>query len=346
MFTLENPDASHATTQPHTPAQPTHPHTQNNTRTTNKNTPTIIAVIPAYNEERFIASVVFQTKQHATHTIVIDDGSTDHTAYLAQQAGATVIRQPHNQGKAQALNTGFKHALTLNPTVIVCLDADAQHNPADIPTVIKPILNQTADVVIGSRFLSTKNNIPKWRQAGQHSLTIVTNTLSGTKTTDSQSGFRAFSPQAAQILNFKTTGLSVESEMQFLFQPANLRVAEAPITVKYQDGNKRNPIIHGLQVLDAMLSLIARRRPLAYFSLPGALIATIGLLIGTRVILTMQNTGQLMTGMTVLTALLIIAGILLGVTGIMLHSISTFANRIEENFKDELKHLNEKTLTP
>ncbi|HEX7023061.1 MAG TPA: glycosyltransferase family 2 protein, partial [Trueperaceae bacterium] len=254
----------------------------------------IVAVIPAYNEERFIASVVFQTRPYVDQVIVVDDGSNDRTAELAEAAGAFVVLCEQNSGKAAALNAGFAAALRYHPQAVVCLDADAQHEPSEIPSVALPVLEGQADVVIGSRFMSTKSKIPGWRQVGQHTLTAVTNTLSGTHLTDSQSGFRAFSATAAQALSFTSQGLSVESEMQFLFGPAGMRVAEVPISVRYQDGNKRNPVVHGLQVLDALLSLVARRRPLMFISLPGLLLACLGLLLGVYVTYRMDQMGELM----------------------------------------------------
>ncbi len=290
----------------------------------------VVAVIPAYNEERFIASVVFKTSRYAETVIVVDDGSSDLTARLAEQAGAVVVRQPHNKGKAAALNAGFRAARSHTPKVVVCLDADAQHEPADIPTMVAPVLSGHADVVIGSRFLATRSDIPQWRQVGQHTLTAVTNVLSGVQVSDSQSGFRSFSPAAVEALRFGSAGLSVESEMQFLFEPAGLKIAEAPISVSYKDGNKRNPVVHGLAVLDAMIGLVARRRPLLFISLPGFLISCLGVLLGLFVAFQMDQTGELMVGSSILTVLLVIGGLLLSVTGVMLHSISHFVGRIRE----------------
>ena len=290
----------------------------------------IVVVIPAFNEERFIASVVLQTRPYAEHVIVVDDGSSDRTATLALAAGAMVTRQVTNQGKAAALTAGFALADTLEPRVVVCLDGDAQHEPAEVPTLVRPILAGDADVVIGSRFLTTKSSIPAWRQAGQHTLTAMTNGMSGTKISDSQSGFRAFSPTATRALRFTSRGLSVESEMQFLFEPAGLRVVEVPISVRYQDGNKRNPFVHGLEVIDAMISLVARRRPLLFFSLPGALLALGGAGLGLRVTIAFGETGTLMVGMAILTTLLLVVGLLLGVTGVILHSVGHLVERVRE----------------
>lgn len=293
-----------------------------------------VAIIPAYNEERFIASVVLSTRPYVDYVVVVDDGSSDRSADLAEAAGALVVRQPQNAGKAAALNAGFRAARQFSPDVVICLDGDAQHDPAEIPVLIQPVLEGHADVVIGSRFLGVKSVIPKWRQVGQHTLTSVTNTLSGVQITDSQSGYRAFSPTALQLLKFKSTGLSLESEMQFLFERSGLRVSEVPISVKYTDGNKRNPVVHGLQVLDAMLSLVARRRPLLFISLPGILMSCIGLLLGVYVTLHMQQSGQLLTGTTMLTVLFTIGGLLLAMSGVMLHSLGHFTGRLREEIRD------------
>lgn len=296
----------------------------------------VVAVIPAFNEERFIASVVFQASPYVNHVIVVDDGSSDRTAVLALAAGAEVVQLEHNSGKAAALNAGFQAAQRLDPTAVVCLDADAQHDPAEIPDLVEPIACGKYDVVVGSRFAGKRSKIPGWRVVGQHTLTVVTNTLSGTRVSDSQSGFRAFSGKAVGALRFHSAGLSVESEMQFLFAPAGLRVGEVPITVKYQDGLKRNPVVQALQVLDAVFGLVARRRPLFFIGLPGALIASLGVLLGTVAMIQVQRTGHLMIDSTMLSVLLTLAGLLLVVTGVLLHSIGFFFGRLRSELMTDL----------
>lgn len=295
--------------------------------------PDVVAVIPAFNEERFIASVVISTLQYVGRVIVVDDGSSDLTASLAELAGAQVIRQPQNMGKARALTSGFQAALLWCPRAIVCLDGDAQHRAMDLPKMVAPILTGLSDVVIGSRFLEVRNEAPKWRQAGQMTLTAVTNTASGVHVTDSQSGFRAFSPAAAQALQFSSAGLSVESEMQFALANTKLRVTEVPIEVHYKDGNKRNPVVHGLQVIDAIISLVARRRPLLFFSLPGALGAALGLVLGFGGLFLHSREFQM------LDLVLVMGGLLMAVTGVVLHSVQNLAGQLNVEFREAISQL-------
>ena len=293
----------------------------------------VVALLPAYNEERFIGSVVLQAREYSDEVVVVDDGSTDRTAEIAEVAGATVVRLETNAGKASAVAAGFRYIQANCPGIVVCLDADAQHDPAEIPTMVEPIRRGDADVVIGSRFLGVHSDIPRWRRIGQFTLTTITNSLSGSFSSDSQSGFRAFGPEAVAVLDMKSRGLALESEMQFQFQDAGLRVTEVPIRVQYRDGLKRNAFVQGLQVIDAMLTLVARRRPLAFISLPGLVLAVAGFLLGLRVAIHVFETGQLLVGSSVLTALLILGGLMLGATGVLLHSMEKFMERAVEEIK-------------
>ena len=297
----------------------------------------ITCVIPAYNEERFIGSVVLMARQHADRVIVVDDGSCDRTADLAEEAGAMVIRHERNMGKAAGLNHGFQAALQLGTDVIVCLDGDAQHDPAEIPTVAEPVLAGEADVVIGSRFLEIRSEIPGWRQIGQKALNGATNIASGISVSDTQSGYRAFSGGAAQALRFHGGGLSVESEMQFMFEPAGLRVVEVPISVKYLDGNKRNPFAHGLEVLDMIVKLVSRRKPLLFFTVPGLIVMGGGLMTGSWVTYRMLSVKELATGTAMITVLMLLSGISLSVAGVLLHSMNHFMSRVGQEVREIIK---------
>jgi glycosyltransferase involved in cell wall biosynthesis len=266
--------------------------------------------------------------------IVVDDGSSDQTALLALKAGAEVIQLPRNGGKGGALNAGFERARQLEPDAIVMLDADAQHNPAEIPQMVLPILTGRADVVVGSRFLDVRSRIPRWRSLGQRTLTLLTNSVSGFSVTDSQSGFRALAPHAVDALYFRSGGLAVESEMQFLLQRAALRVTEVPISVQYLDGNKRSPVLHGLQVVDAILTLTTHRRPLLFLGLPGLALIGLGFLSGISAVhlISHRDEGSITT--TALTSSLVLLAPALGGTAALLHQRERFQARWQEEPQD------------
>jgi len=169
----------------------------------------IVVVIPAYNEDLVIGSVVLRARKCAEMVIVVDDGSQDDTAEIARLAGAEVLVMPRNGGKAAALMAGFEHAKEYSYAAVVMMDADGQHNPEEIMAVAEPVFAGKADLVIGSRFIDEKAEIPIYRRFGQEILTFFTNASSTYRTTDSQSGFRALSPYAMANLNFSSEGYSI-----------------------------------------------------------------------------------------------------------------------------------------
>src|SRR3970282_82213 len=128
--------------------------------------PGLIVSIPAHNEDRFIGSVVLKARCHAADVVVVDDGSTDATASVAQAAGARGVGHTRNLGKSAALNSGLALAVEPSPRAVVFLDGDGQHHPDDIPRLAAPVLAGEADMVVGSRFMGQRSATPRWREAG------------------------------------------------------------------------------------------------------------------------------------------------------------------------------------
>jgi len=281
----------------------------------------IVAVIPAYNEERFIGSVVLKARKHVDAVIVVDDGSTDGTGEIAQAAGAIVLRHERNRGKGVALNTGFDKARELGAEAIVTLDGDGQHLIEEMPLVLAPVLGGEADIAVGSRYLEKKCTVPLHRILGHRAFTLLTNLVSGVHVTDSQSGFRAFSRRAVEAIPFSSNGFSVESEMQFLAHEYDLRMVEVPVTAHYEDRPKRPVVAHGLMVLNGVLRLVGQYRPLLFFGVPGMLLLLGGLAWGAWVVDLYRRFQALAVGYVMICILLTILGTITLSTGIMLHSI-------------------------
>jgi glycosyltransferase involved in cell wall biosynthesis len=280
-----------------------------------------IALIPAYNEERFIASVVLKTRRYVDEVLVVDDGSQDATAELAQEAGATVLYHSENQGKGAALNTGFAAVRAQGGGIVVTLDADGQHEPAELLEVIAPICEGKADLVIGSRYLVKESDVPPSRVWGHRFFNFLTKQASGVSVSDSQSGYRAFSTRALELLDFSSRSFSVESEMQFLARQYDLRVVEVPIVIRYTDKPKRSVLQHGMIVLNGVLQLTGQYRPLLYFGVPGMAMLLSGLLWGLWVVNIFQRTGELAVGYAILSTLLAVLGMITLSTAVTLHSV-------------------------
>ena len=210
----------------------------------------IIVIIPAFNEQAAIGSVVQKSLQYADDVLVVDDGSSDATCEIARKAGASILSHPTNFGKGVSLSDAFSRVEGYD--VVVTIDGDGQHNPDEIPDLIKPVIENKADFVNGSRYINGfEENTPAYRRVGQRVLDIATNITAGTSVTDSQSGFRAFKGETISCYKFRDPGFGIESEMIADAAENNLRILEVPITVKYdvENSSTKGPVTHGVGVL-------------------------------------------------------------------------------------------------
>jgi len=289
--------------------------------------PMITAVIPAFNEEKTVAQVVEGARRYVTEVIVIDDGSEDTTSEKAVLAGAKVIRIPRNMGKAHALSIGLMTAALNGSNVVVCLDADGQHDPNDIPKVVKPIIENRADMVIGSRFLDAhaKGLIPSYRRFGQGVLTLATNLGSSVKITDSQSGYRAFRREVIAGFDYSTPqGMEIESSMVRSAVRRGIRIEEVPIVAKYEglDTSTLTPSSHGMSVLGSVLKSVRSEHPLLYFGVTGMVMAVIGVILGIYSIEQYISVKTLPFGPTLMAVMLTALGVLFILVGLILNAIS------------------------
>jgi len=253
--------------------------------------------------------------------IVVDDGSTDNTARIAELAGAVVIRHDVNSGKGTAIQSILAEARKRKPDVLVLLDADSQHNPDDIPVLIRRV-SEGSDVVIGSRE-AQREKTPTYRRIGQRVLLRSGRLIARHDVSDSESGFRALSAKAVDELELKEKGFAVESEMLARAGDRNLKMTEVPISNIYTEGGSTlNPVRHGVEVLNRIVIMISQRRPLFFFGVLGSTLLTVGFIIGMRVLRIATTTGELALGSAILTIMFAIAGILAIFTGIILNSLA------------------------
>ena len=277
----------------------------------------VLICLPAYNEEKYIGSLVLRSRAYGDEVLVVDDGSRDKTAEVARLAGATVVQHEHNKGYGESIKTILKEAKIRKSRVLVVLDADYQHTPDEIPRLVNSV-GDGNDLVIGSRKVQ-KNKIPRYRRLGQKVLSIFARILSGTNV-DSESGFRAFSARAVNALELKNSGFAIDTEMLAAAVDSNLRIVEVPISVTYtKDGSTLNPIVHGFGNLFSIVNMISVRKPLTFFLASGLLLLVFGFVIEALGISAMGNARGTIGAGTMVSFLLVAAGVASIFTGIALN---------------------------
>jgi len=190
----------------------------------------ILALIPGYNEGPRIRPVVEPARAHLP-VVVVDDGSSDDTAAQAEQAGATVLRQVPNAGKGAALRAGFRYALERGAPAVVTLDADGQHDPAEIPTFLAAFEAGRPELVVGCRDFS---DMPALRRTSNTLGTWVFSAAVGRRVADNQSGYRLIGSRLmTALLGSDESGFEFEVEMIARCIAMGLPMAEVPIRTIY-----------------------------------------------------------------------------------------------------------------
>ncbi len=193
----------------------------------------LVVVVPAYNEERTVGSVVKSLLMKANHVVVVDDGSTDATGMRAEESGAFVLRHVINRGQGAALQTGIRFGLLQGADIIVTFDGDGQHDEADLTALIEPILQGDCEVTLGSRFLGRAEDIPRSRMVLLKLGVWFARLVSRMKVTDVHNGLRAFSARAARSLNITMDGMAHASEVLEQVKASRLPYREVPVNLRY-----------------------------------------------------------------------------------------------------------------
>lgn len=278
--------------------------------------------LPAYNEEKNIASVITKLKKITDSIIVCDDGSSDMTSEISKNLGAVVISHKKNMGYGAALRTIFQKSVELDSDILVTFDADGQHRIEDINKILQPLENNEADVVIGSRFLDNESKIPNYRKIGIKVITKVTNASLKKKLTDSQSGFRAYNKQALTQISPSEMGMGISTEILIKASSKGLRIAEIPITILYHDdASTHNPVSHGTSVLVSTIKFTSIEHPLKFYGIPSIIFLIIGSAFTYSAVQYYVEIGRLNTNLTVIGAGAILIGLVLLISAILLYSL-------------------------
>ena len=279
--------------------------------------------LPAYNEEKNIASIITKLGKIADFVIVCNDGSSDLTGDISTKMGASVINHEKNKGYGAAIRSIFLKSKELDVDVLVTFDADGQHSVDDIENVILPISDQTADLVIGSRFLDdAAENIPSYRKTGIKIITTLTNSSLNEKIKDSQSGFRAYSKNVISTITPSDSGMGVSSEILIKASNHGFKIAEVPIKISYEgDTSTHHPVSHGFSVTLSTLKFISIEHPLKFYGIPGLTFLIIGLIFTIFTLQLFSETRQIFTNVTLIAIGTIIFGTMLLMTSILLYSI-------------------------
>jgi glycosyltransferase involved in cell wall biosynthesis len=197
----------------------------------------IAVIIPAYNEEKTIGSIVREVKGlgDGYEVIVVDDCSRDATARNAEQEGATVIELPVNLGIGGAVQTGFKYALASGFDACVQVDGDGQHPPREIPKLIDPLFKNGFDMAVGSRFLGGAYKVPVMRALGIRIIALFLRLSKGVKVRDATSGFRALGRPAMEFFAGCYPQDYPEPESLLLAYIKGFKVTEVPVEMNYRE---------------------------------------------------------------------------------------------------------------
>lgn len=301
-----------------------------------KDDPYILVGIPAYHAESSVGRVVKKAMEFVDTVLVVDDGSKDATAARAREAGASVVRHKRNQGYGGALQTIFNEAYERDADYLITLDADEQHDPAAIPTLVKAQNQSDADVVIGSRYVTgSDTDLPLIRSLGLAMVNLFTNWSMGrfpprNWIKDTQSGFRAYSSEAIESLVSATEigdGMWASTNILYHMNRENFTFLEVGTTIRYdvEHGSSEGTLSHGMSLITNIFRFAQRTHPITLLGVPGGLFFILGCLLGAQAIesLLLSSVVPLrLVGLTISSSILLFFGTSLSFLAILFHVIN------------------------
>jgi hypothetical protein len=303
------------------------------TTTAPREDPDVLVGVPAHDEADTVGDVVARARRCADEVLVVDDGSEDETAAVAREAGATVVEHDRNRGYGSALRTVFAEAQERGTSALVVLDADGQHEPADVPRLVAALEDTDADLVIGSRFAGDGNtDLPAYRWVGLKVINALTNLSMGVVrrgewVADTQCGFRAYGPEAVESLAADGTisdHMGASTDILHHAHERGYEIAEVGTTVSYEveDANSQNPVSHGLTLVSNILRTIERERPVTVFGVPGFALSLVGSVLVYWSVVDYVSTRTFSVEIAFVAAFSTLVGLLACFTAIILHSLT------------------------
>jgi glycosyltransferase involved in cell wall biosynthesis len=295
---------------------------------------TIMAAIPAYNEAATIGDVITALEDRVDQVVVVDDGSSDDTIKVAESAGATVVRHEQNRGYGAALQTTFAEAYRRGVDALVTIDADGQHDPADVTKLLRTRDDEDADIVIGSRFRSDeKQHVPLYRRVGLLIINVLTNLIMNVPAgrpwiSDTQSGLRAYDRTVIRSLATTDTigdGMNASVDVLFHAKERGYDIEEVGTSIRYdQDGTStEHPFIHGASLIGSILKTVERERPLTFIGVPGVVSIGLGIGFGYWTVFNYVNQNAFSLGIALTCVLFLFLGLLMLLVSVVLHSLKT-----------------------
>jgi len=282
----------------------------------------VVVGLPAFNEEKNIASLIIEIQKLGYKVLVCDDYSSDNTGEISKRLGAIVERHSRNLGYGGSIQTLFSKSREIKADILVTFDADGQHDFKDIPSLIQPIIEKKCNMVIGSRFLDKKSKMPKYREVGIKTLTKLANISDDVNVTDSQSGLRAYDAKAINCIFPSEDAMGVSTEILLKASEENLKIIEIPVEISYEgDTSTHHPATHGLSVLGTTFKLVSIKHPLAFYGIPGFILLGIGLFFTVLTLTSFAETRTIITNQALLAVGCIVIGIVLLMTSSILFSI-------------------------
>jgi len=278
--------------------------------------------MPAFNEEKNLASLILKIQKLGYKVLICDDASTDLTSEIAEKLGAIVVKHERNLGYGGAIQSLFSKARELDTDILVTFDADGQHDFKDISKLIRPISEDKADLVIGSRFLDQKSSMPKYREIGIKTLTKLANVAIDKAVSDSQSGFRAYNKKSINSIFPSEDAMGVSTEILIKAAQNKLQIVEVSIVVSYEgDTSTHNPAVHGLSVLGTTIKIISIKHPMLFYGLPGFFFLGLGLIFSLLTLSSFANTKTIVTNQALIAIGSTVVGLVLIMTAVILFSI-------------------------